>query len=68
MTETSGTVRALSMSLVILSAGCVPDETEDAPVSAGEVAQVDADDSAFTYSIIDQLPIEPPSSRCLKRA
>jgi len=53
MTETSGTVRALSMSLVILSAGCVPDETEAAPVPAGAVAQVDADDSAFTYSIID---------------
>ncbi len=53
MTDASGTVRALSMSLVILSAGCVPDRAGDAPVPAEQVAQVGADDSAFTYSIID---------------
>ena len=53
MTDTSRTVCLLSMSLVILSVGCVRDEARDAAVPAAEVAQVDAADSAFTYSIID---------------
>ena len=53
MTDTSRTVCVLSMSLVILFVGCVRDEARDAAVPAAEVAQVDAADSAFTYSIID---------------
>jgi len=53
MTDTSGAVRALSVFLVILSAGCVRDGAGDAAAPAEEVTQVDADDSAFTYSIID---------------